>query len=286
MSIAKDLVLVTVFLTITMLFIVTVNDFWIYFSLIVLGFYSFIKYINLKKELEDEREYFIKTLSHDLKVSTIAQIRGLDLLEKSSLTDIELTKNINESAKYTLDMITMLLNNYRYKNGEQVLNYEKFNLTESILFCIRMFQEKAYEKEIQLHYNLEKISSIEADKEEIEKVIKTIISTSIFYGKNNSSINIKLNKDSNNYIINIIYQGKSLTDEECRRMFSKNPRFSTVGHGIKMHLCKNIIEYHGGKIKVENYSKGYNSFTFSIPVSKKEIVARPSILSTLQPHSS
>ena len=39
-----------------------------------------------------ERDYFINTLSHDLRVSTIAQIRGLDLLEKDSNNNELLTE--------------------------------------------------------------------------------------------------------------------------------------------------------------------------------------------------
>ena len=43
----------------------------------------------------------------------------LDLLQ-SKYSQEELITDINESCKYSLDMINMLLNTYRYENGEQV----------------------------------------------------------------------------------------------------------------------------------------------------------------------
>ncbi len=43
-----------------------------------------------------------------------------------------------------------------------------------------------------------------------------------------------------NLEVSITYSGNPLSEEECRRMFSNNPRFSTVGHGIKMYMCKKL----------------------------------------------
>lgn len=284
MSIAKDLVLVTFLAAITILFLLTANDITLFTLIVIIESYILFQYFNIKKELESEREYFIKTLSHDLRVSTIAQIRGLELLEK--YYDKDLVNEINGSCKYTLDMITMLLNNYRYKNGEQVLKYEKFNLVESIIKSFNNLNNLAKDKNIEFSYKIPSLCEIEADKECLEKVIKTLIMTSIFYGKENSTISLNIKRESDNIGINIIYKGKSLTDEECRRMFSKNPRFSTVGHGIKMHFCKNIIEFHGGTIRVRNLSQGLNSFSFVIPLYKKEIELKPTVLLDLQPYNS
>ena len=66
-------------------------------------------------------------------------------------------------------------------------------------------------------------------------------------------------------------------------MFSKNSGFSTVGHGIKMLLCKKIIDFHKGKIFVKNNGKDINSFTFTIPCKEISITTKSTILSTLEP---
>ena len=60
-----------------------------------------------------------------------------------------------------------------------------------------------------------------------------------------------------------------LTEEERKRMFLKNPRFSTVGHGIKMYLCKKIIDFHKGQIYVNQYKNNLVSFSFKIPTNTK-----------------
>ena len=86
MSIAKDLLFIIVLLIL---------------------FFVLRRNLSLKYELFSQRENFIKTLSHDIRVSTLAQIRGLDLLQEKYNQE-ELIFDINESCKYSLDMINML----------------------------------------------------------------------------------------------------------------------------------------------------------------------------------
>lgn len=261
MSIAKDLLFIIILLVL---------------------FFVLRKNISLKSELFRQRENFIKTLSHDIRVSTLAQIRGLDLLERKYNQE-ELINDINESCKYSLDMINMLLNTYRYENGEQILNYELFNFSDLVLCTSSKLSVKKAEKNVELCFNLPPSTPVFADKIEIAKVLYYLFSTTIFYSERNKKIAVTVQKKCDNLEIKIIYAGASLTEEECRRMFSNNPRFSTVGHGIKMYMCKKIIEFHGGKIGVVNLKDKLNSFTITIPVNNKSFIAKPVLLSKLQP---
>lgn len=254
------------------------------FLLIFLFIYIIYKYVILHQEFVKQREYFIKTLSHDLRVSTLAQIRGLEILQKNDLPKPlqDLLFDINNSCKYTFDMITMLLDTYRFENGEQVLNYETFNLSEIINDCIHKISNEAKDKNIDFCSNLKNFEAIYADKYGFRKIVSILIRTALYYSEQNNTILIEMQKKNDFTKFSIIYKGKSLSDEECRRMFSNNPRFSTVGHGIRMHLCKKIIDFHKGKIFVKNHSKDINSFTFIIPSKKEDHEYKTPILKEFQ----
>lgn len=258
MSIVKDLVLISLFL------------------------FILVKYVLLYKDLLKQRNFFINTLSHDLRVSTIAQIRGLELLEKNNNKQ-DLIPEIQNSCKFTLDMINMLLNTFQHENGEKILNYTTFNLMDSLNFVCSNLSTTAKEKDLEFCYRMNKNLNINGDKLYIEKVLSILLSTAIYNSRKNSSVYITGKKRIKDYKISIIYGGNPLSEEEQRRMFSRNSGFSTVGHGIKMLLCKKIIDFHKGKIFVKNNGKDINSFTFTIPCKETSIITKSTILSTLEP---
>lgn len=226
------------------------------------------KYLRLKKDFIAQRNYFIQTLSHDLRVSTIAQIRGLEVVQKdNTLKDSqkEMLSYVNDSCQFTLDMINMLLNTYKFERKEPVLNYEYSNIAEIISKSCNLVSCQSEEKGIKIVDSLAN-SFLNFDKNYISKVINILLSTAIFYSNKNSVIKV-LNKELFKEVeVSVLYNGNILTDEELKRMFSKNPRFSTVGHGIKMHLCKKIIDFHKGKISVKRVNKNLVAFTFKIPI--------------------
>lgn len=243
MDFIKDLVFVSLFLTIV------------------------IKYIVLYRNSVSERNFFINTLSHDLRVATIAQIRGIELIDKNC-KDKELVSEINKSCRFSLEMINMLLNTYHYKNGERNLHYEKFDICELINNTCQKVSETSAEKTCKFYYNKPESIILDADKDGIFKVMKTLLSISVNNAKKESVIFIKTKKVINSLEINIIYQGKTLTKDQCKNMFLYNPKFSTVGHNIKMDLIRRIVESHSGKVFVKNLSKELISFCFTIPISK------------------
>lgn len=241
-------------------------------ALIAMFLYLAIRYILLYRDMLKQREYFINTLSHDLRVSTIAQIRGLDLLQKDlSETDknIELVQEINNSCKFTLEMMTMLVNIYKFENGDQILNFDKSPIGNIVKKVIKSLEEEATQKSLRINYTIQENSTVYIDKQEIKKMIYLILSTVICNAQKNSSIDVLLSSENQKCRTKITYEGLSLTDEEYNRMFLKNTRFSTVGHGIKMHLCKKIIDFHKGHISYEKIEKNKNSFVFELPIYKQ-----------------
>ncbi len=290
MSIAKDFLLIPIFLSLIIVLVTADNETGISVGAVTAVLYvvfKFIwKYFALKHKLANQREYFIKVLSHDLRVSTLAQLRGLEVLGKILPEEgqKELLSDINESCRYTLDMISMLLNTFRFENGEQVLNYEKVDINSLVLTCINQVEKVAKEKDIEIVLRRQtRENYIEADKLCMMKVLVMLLITAISNSEKGKQIIITLFDKGKDLGFALGYQGKTLTEEEYRRMFSDNSNFSTVGHGIRMNLCKKIIEFHGGVIKVSNAGEKINSFTFKIPLNGIENLSQNGYSGIIQP---
>ena len=285
MSIAKDFLLIPFSLSLIILLVIADSKICLMLAVITGSFLALKfmkKYFNLKTKLIRQREYFINVLSHDFRVSTLAQLRGVEILSKFTSNNDQklLLSDIDESCRYTLDMISMLLNSFRYENGEKVLVCEEINIENLILNCINQIKKYSYEKNIEIIFKKENtIDSFWADKTEIKKVITNLLITALSNSKSFKKVIINTGYINGMTLFSISYTGKALTLEEYRRMFSGDSKFSTVGHGIRMNLCKQIIEFHGGEIKVINSGNEINTFTFTIPVRAKE---SPSMLSYTQ----
>ena len=232
--------------------------------LISITMFSVYKSISLYRKLNQQQNYFINTLSHDLRVSAIAQIRGLEILEKT-FGKSELINEISNSCKYSLDMISMLLKTYQYEKGEVILNYNYFNIADTIKNICFNNQINTLEKNINICTNIPENIYINADKTELSKTIQALLSSVIFLSYTNKPIVAEVQNRENSILFRLTYHGKSLTQEECNRMFYNKTRFSAVGQGIKLHLCKKIIDFHNGYIEVKNQGKNINSFTIVIP---------------------
>ena len=249
--------------------------------------YLVVMYENLEaeKEIERQKEYFIETLIHDLKIPTLAQLRGLQLIEKGTMGPInseqkELISNITESCNYILTMISMVLNTYRFETKQNPLYYEKFDLSQVVVESFEKASKEAKEKEIQFVYKSTNDNTfLEADREEIKKVVINLLNNAIVYSSRGEKIVVCVENENNNLKFSVTSRGISLSNKECLSLFErtseKNPKFSTVGHGISLYLCKKIIDVHNGKIYASTDGDLVNTFTFVVPQFRQNILPNP-----------
>ena len=160
--------------------------------LILIILFLFIRNFIVKNEIIKQRNYFIDTLRHDLRVSTIAQIRGLELLQKQNLdlNNAEFIEEISNSCKFSLEMINMLLNTYQYENGEDILDYEEFNVSEVLYSACNLLNSALKNKKLAFVFDVEKLATINADKIGIQKVLMIFLATAINNAEYSSNLNI------------------------------------------------------------------------------------------------
>ena len=164
------------------------KDLVLILATIILFIICFILY----KNKINQRKYFINVLTHDLRVSTLAQLRGLELLERDNTKD-EILSDIKESCIYTLDMISMLLNIYKYESGELFLKYSYFDISNILSDTIEFFSRKALNKNI-CFVNISEKIIVYADIDLIRKLIVNLVDTAISHARGGSKICVFIEK--------------------------------------------------------------------------------------------
>jgi len=242
----------------------------------VIGIVVVFRDIACMKEIEAQKETFVATLTHDLKVPTIAQIKALELLLKGTMGQFnenqsEALVQIMNSCRYMLNMISTLLSTYRYDDGIKKMNYEEFNFIDLVSECCNEIACLAKEKEQKLLIkNNSTDNLIQADKLEIKRVITNLISNAIYYSSKNSQIEIIMEDASNEITLLVTSHSRVIPTEKLEKLFDKyvSSGIKPQQSGLGLYLVKQIIDIHNGEVIAESDEINGNTFGFKIPKTK------------------
>ena len=155
-------------------------------------------------------------------------------------------------------------------------HFEKTDLAELIdetmVLMERELQKYRVAVEMQIEENLPAVSAI---GNQIQQVFMNLLINARQAMAEGGELVVKLKQDvsTNTVDLSVRDHGTGMTEETMRKIFQ--PYFTTKagpdesgkgGTGLGLATCKNIIEAHGGKIRVESSIGKGTSFTLKLPV--------------------
>jgi len=259
----------------------------------VTGIVVINKDMDFMKEIENQKETFVATLTHDLKIPTMAQIRALEILLKESLGTLntqqkEVLEQVSNSCQYMLKMISTLLSTYRYDSGVKNIHCEMFDFPDLIAECcneISYLMEEKKQKIVLKNSLTEKLAW--ADRLEIKRVLTNLISNAISYSFANSEIEILMTTFEKGVSVEIKNNGDIINQETIEKLFDKYvshaSKFKKIGVGLGLYLSKQIIDAHNGEIFAESTPEKGNIFGFRLPNKGLSLTSSDKDISFLEP---
>ena len=246
------------------------------------GYILVIRDDSTRRELEDQKETFIATLTHDLKTPIRAEITALDLLLKNrfgALKDeqVQIVNEILNSSKFMLNMVDTILSKYKYENGSVVLNKDLFDLNLLITNCYEELKYIINDKKLKVVLNFSSPTIfINADMMEIKRLITNLFSNAVSYTLENGSIEIATELKDDKVIASFKDNGHGIASEDLDGLFEKYvsyaKKFRQIGTGLGLYVAKQIVSNHNGKIWVNSTEGEGSTFSFEIPLNDKSIV--------------
>lgn len=239
-------------------------------------FVIIIKNITDQKELETVKEDFIATLTHDLKVPIIAETNMLELFLNESFGKISekqalALKNMQASNKELLDLVQIVLDTYKMRDGNIKLYKENIMLKSFIEEVIDEMSPIASKTKNELVFILPRDIRVIADRMQLKRVLKNLIQNAISYGAPKSPIEITIGEIPKFIVISVKDYGAGISETDINKIFNKYysaaKKFRKIGTGLGLYLALQIIKAHGGELSVQSVEGDFTEFCIKLPAS-------------------
>ncbi len=192
------------------------------------------------KEAINSLNEFIRDATHEMNTPISVILMNIEMLEMKGIKAEEL-KRIRLSAN-RLYKIFKDLSFVKFSHKQKRV-IEKINLKELVKERLELFRTYIEKKGIQLKLNL-KETFIEADKEDMVRIIDNLISNAVKYSPPSSTIEIELN---GNLIVS--NPGKIKDTKKVLGKFVRENK-SEGGFGIGLYVVKKICDFYSFRFEI------------------------------------
>lgn len=245
------------------------------------------KTIELKKALE-EKTSFINNLSHEIKnplqtISNTLENLSSNWPELKEEEKFNFSTQAAHSSQHLLSIVNNLLEIAKFSDGKILLNIKNTDLITTIKEvakeCKMLYM---HNKHIKIIISNHKPIYANIDKARIKQVIRNLLLNTIKFSSNNSFVSINVSPTkilgqnsfmSDAFQISIYDQGIGIPEDELSNIFSpfiqgSNSKNKSIGTGLGLTICREIISAHFGKIWAENNKDGGATFNITIPTTQ------------------
>ena len=243
--------------------------------------------LELLKKSEDnllrinaEKDKFFSIIAHDLRSPfsgflglTEIMVEDLPSLTMEEIQDISLS--MKNSAINLFRLLENLLHWARMQQGLIPFNKESIVLHHIVEESVAMLLDAAKNKEIDVVCDIPLEIKVSADSNMLQTVIRNLVSNAVKFTPQGGKINI-LAKANNDKSVKIAIKdsGIGMTSDMINHLFrldietSRNGTEGEPSTGLGLLLCKEFVEKHGGKIRVESEVGNGSTFYFTIPCNR------------------
>lgn len=230
------------------------------------------------QEINETKDKLFSIIGHDLR-GPIGAFQGLlKLLKDGEVGQSEFMEFIPK-LRHDIDHISFTLNNLlswgqTQMNGS-ITKPSMVNVESIVKENMHLLSEIAEKKSIKLSSQLASNTLVWSDSDQIDIVIRNLISNALKFTPDNGMVTISSNEMSHFWQISVRDTGVGIDKDIIQKLFCKKSNITTYGTnnekgtGLGLSLCKEMVEKNGGDIWVESHVRKGSTFHFTMPKAKK-----------------
>jgi signal transduction histidine kinase len=250
-----------------------------------------IENVRLFKELQaanrelaaasQHKSEFLANMSHELRTPLNAIIGFSEVLTDGMFGELnekqeEYLKDIHASGTHLLSLINDILDLSKIEAGRMELELTEFDLPTAIENALMLVRERAGRRSLSLETHIDDgLGEIRADERKVRQVVLNLLSNAIKFTPEGGRIDVGAVPKDGFVEVSVGDTGIGIAPEDQEKVFEEFRQVGTAakkieGTGLGLTLCRKFVELHGGRILVKSELGTGSTFTFTIPVRRRE----------------
>ncbi len=225
------------------------------------------------------REQFLSMASHELK-TPLTTLKGSAQLLARQLRQPELDRDrllvyadrLQVQMNRMEQLVADLLDISRIQQGRLDLRLEFTDLREIAKDVIARCEDASEQNERhRFVLRAPEPVGLAVDRIRIDQALTNLVTNAMKYSPEGGAIQLTVARQNGYAVLAVSDQGIGISPEDQKRLFQPFARSDTVrgtvsGSGLGLHITRQIIEQHGGRITVESEVGLGSTFTIRLPM--------------------
>lgn len=228
-------------------------------------------------EVEEEKQRFLRHMSHELKTPLTTLREGSDLLADQIIGELnksqmEVTQLLQNNARQLQTLIEQLLDYSRLSQHEPV-NRQTTLITPLIHEALEPYKLLLEQKHIRV-FQPDSAIAIHTDRAMLLRILGNLISNAALYGADNGRLDITVEQQLNQLCIEVGNKGPTIPTVDIPQLFEpfyqgRNRRKGPVkGSGIGLSIVRDAADSIDAQVNLARNERNYVSFSVHLPMSE------------------
>ncbi|MEW6587310.1 MAG: ATP-binding protein, partial [Nitrospirota bacterium] len=256
-----------------------------------------IRDITAEKEIDRMKTDFISTVSHELRTPLTSVLGFTEIIERRLEENVfPLVRPVDPKVGSTIERIrnnikiiisegerlTALINDVldisKLEAGKVEWKMEGIHIPDLIEHARFATSALFEQKRLEFRKDIDpRIPEITADRDRLIQVLINLLSNAVKFTEEGYVL-CKATRSGEEVIVSVTDTGVGISESDRKTVFEKFKQAGDTltdkpkGTGLGLPICRQIVEYHGGKIWVDGAREHGSTFSFSLPLTTKVTV--------------
>lgn len=233
---------------------------------------------------------FLANMSHELRTPLTAILGLSEVLRDEVFGPLTAKQHqklatIEQSGKHLLELINDVLDLAKIESGKMELHLAPTDIQGLCDASLAFVRQQAHQKQIKLTSQVPpRLGKVIVDERRMRQVLINLLSNAVKFTPEAGEVWIEVEADAEQEVLRfaVVDTGIGITPEDSGKLFQPFVQLESSfsrryrGTGLGLALVRQVVELHGGSVRLESEVGEGSRFTVSIPWRPQSVRTSPS----------